>query len=258
MRTYSDYISYMSNLAAIHPELKVAIAGDSEEILSSERSEIDYPALWIEPPDIEYKHSGQVFTGAIIVFENTELDDFAARHEVLNRTHAIMIDLLDKIHSDAKTSGLFKLIKPVELDRVYTKTPDNDYGFRAPLRIETESKPCLTSCIPAETPFAPVAGFSWKLIDGDILLTNLSMPDLDDMKIIEWSYIDGDINVIEINSPQTYSFTPSGGFDKIEVQLRIVVQSENYGYEAIATATVFPSQQCGMSTSKPLEISQIV
>lgn len=113
--------------------------GGSERILNRQSSQLRYPVLWLEVPDVRLIGSGGLrrnFVGAFCLLNNVEPDDYAAQDAILD-------DLLDKcvlitqqMRTDVEQNHLFEFDPDGTTYEARTKwSADDDFGWRVSYTI---------------------------------------------------------------------------------------------------------------------------
>jgi hypothetical protein len=136
--TYSSFITYIKALGAAHKSIKTVIHADYEDILTRERTGIEYPVLWIETPTVRYAGDNdavrEIYEGAIIILKNTNDNDPVEVEQNLKDTFAIARDFLFRMALyDNKMS-----ITNKRLEAIATLGNDNDQGWRLAFEMEME------------------------------------------------------------------------------------------------------------------------
>lgn len=133
--TYGSFTSYLKSLGESHLSIMAVIMGDYDDIISLERSTIEYPALWIETPSVTYTGDNdaarEIYTGAMTVLING-YGDRDIQKQNLDDAFVIARDLLFKL---CLVDGLMD-IRGRRLDAIETLGNDNDQGWRFEYDIE--------------------------------------------------------------------------------------------------------------------------
>lgn len=136
MTSYSDYIAYFRDLAAAHSKLKQFVVGGSERILNRNRTTIEYPIFWLEVPEVSMSRGGSeteystIFSGAFLVLENAQPDNWEREDADLNNTLNICLQILDRIERDADGAQWSINLEAVVLEHKGRWGDDNDWGWR--------------------------------------------------------------------------------------------------------------------------------
>lgn len=143
---YSSYINYFQNLVAAHVGLVDFVYGGSQRILSRESSDLNYPCLWLEVPDV-VPFSGDSdlrlrFSGGLMIMESTP-QDFEQEDDAMNSTYAIAISIIQRLMDDAE-QGLFDFNpRNAVLQPKVPFSGDNDHGWHIDFDISISASACL-------------------------------------------------------------------------------------------------------------------
>jgi len=133
--TYSTFTQYLRDLGESHTLINTVIMGDYEDIISKERSTIDYPALWIETPSVIYEGDDdavkEIYEGSVVVLQNGSYLDPDIQKCNLDETFAIARELLFRM---TLKDNLMPL-RGARLDAIATLGNDNDQGWRFSFRL---------------------------------------------------------------------------------------------------------------------------
>lgn len=147
INTYQDFIDYFRNLAKNHTDIKDFVVGGSERILNRQNSEIEYPILWLEIPDINPKGSESLklnFDSAFLVLKNAAIDDWDQEEADLHETLIIVVDILTRMVEDDDESIIEFDIDTANIEWKGKQTGDNDWGWRVPFRLRGYAE---SSCV---------------------------------------------------------------------------------------------------------------
>lgn len=150
---YRDIIDYFTNIAEKHKKIQQIYHGDFEEIISAQRDRILYPCLWLESPealfygDIDSKHRDWTIT--FVVFKNARPEDKAKIQSNIDETEIIALQVLSRIFKDWQEDDeddegneyIHQVtFDSINMELVYSDTPDNDQGWRVTMKIRTKTK----------------------------------------------------------------------------------------------------------------------
>lgn len=190
--SYADITYYLRRLGDLHPDIKEVVVGDSEQIMSQDRSKLDYPCLWIETPKVTYtlgSHNKSSYSWNITVLINTPVDDWVGQQHILHRCLNIVDDLLAKINQDAEDGHLYTVGSQASADAILGYGHDYDFGWRFSLQLGRLMPSCPGACsFAADASAHLLPEFSYtnnNLGDfTDIFITDLST--LEDVTATEW------------------------------------------------------------------------
>lgn len=133
---YGDFITYLKDLGNSHVDIKAIVIGDYEDIISRERTDIQYPCLWIETPSVRYDGDNdsvkEIYEGAIVILHNGSNIDPQVVAANLASTFLIARDFLFRI---SLYDNLMSITRR-RLDAIATLGNDNDQGWRFSFEIE--------------------------------------------------------------------------------------------------------------------------
>lgn len=144
MTSPNDIRDYFANMVAssnTNPnfvgglEIKSFHYGDSRRIIEKTRSDIEYPALWLEVPsyalsDNEAGDFNQLATISFVILTNTEIDDYEKTDNILDTNFDIARRVLAQMWADRITMQFSFSLNNVLLESIATWLVDNDYGWR--------------------------------------------------------------------------------------------------------------------------------
>ena len=197
VNTYSEYMAYFRSIADAHPDIKTFVSGDSDRILSMDRSSLEYPVLWVESPDINWNvYEGivkQAFRGAFVVLKNAQIDYWQQEDFAMDICGKITSDIIKKISEDAN-EGYITIgdSKGFRSDPIKTYAHDNDHGFRTEVNIETNDGYCVDEFKDQSLcPLGTLIKFQYEnAVAGDfssLTITNQSLPE-DNSFTYEWTW----------------------------------------------------------------------
>jgi hypothetical protein len=150
---YTTFIQYFRELAQQHTQLAGSFfVGDSWRIISAQRSEITYPAMWLEYPikthDLENDEDTLLteIDFAFSIVGGQPVDDWAAQDARLNECERIMGQFIARLKKDSD-DNLFDLILPMRAEPLATVMADDLYGWRVEGKLKVRS---WTDCYDAD------------------------------------------------------------------------------------------------------------
>lgn len=135
----SEFLTYLSDLGHAHNSIKSVVMGDYEDIISKERTTIEYPCLWIETPTVLFYGDNdaprQIFQGSLVVLHNNNnVQDPKVIRQNLESTFEIAREFLYRM---TMKDQLFSITNR-RLDAIATLGNDDDQGWRFEFEIETD------------------------------------------------------------------------------------------------------------------------
>jgi hypothetical protein len=194
IRTLADIQEYFRRLATISPDIQEFVVGDSEQILSLDRSKMDYPVLWLETPTIRWdfdRVGSREYDFHIVILSNSPIDTWAYQQYILNQTAEITHWLLAKLKSD-HADEVLQLSFSASSQPIVGYGHDHDYGWRTRLTIQAPMLSCADCHFPEVCPIGSIASFTWSNnVDGDfsnLVLTDTSIYTNEPGWAIAWNY----------------------------------------------------------------------
>lgn len=109
--------------------------GNSERILNRQLSQMQYPLLWLEVPEIRLIREGGLkrrFTTAFLFLSNADIDDYAGQDTALDDMYALTEQALQRLQADSDAHPT-----PFEFDMENAASEykgkwsaDDDWGWR--------------------------------------------------------------------------------------------------------------------------------
>lgn len=144
METPSSYKSIFEDIVANSDffgegnEIKSFHFGNVERLQAAMRSNINYPAMWVELPDYGMMEMGSDdnmtynVEGAFLILMSTKVEDYEAQDAAFEKCHSIARQVIKKLREQGFfTKGDFIPINPVDVTMV-----DGCSGYRAQLKIK--------------------------------------------------------------------------------------------------------------------------
>lgn len=178
--SYTTFVSYFRELAQQHVQLAGSFyVGDSWRIISAQRSEITYPAMWLEYPikthnyDNDQKTLLTEINFAFSIVGGQPVDDWAAQDVRLNECERIMGAIVARLDYDSDEANIFDLVLPMRAEPLATVMADDLYGWRVEGQLTLRT---WTDCYDADdwtgiaaTPTL-IEGGTVTIEDGDTLV----------------------------------------------------------------------------------------
>lgn len=181
---------YFSRLATEHKWIKSFFYGDFDEILNAERSQIDYPFLWLESPDVNFTRSQGsdsikvIHDVAFNILFNVSPSRVGERQARIDQAEQIAGHILWKMDCDQDEENIRFFYSSANMFPIVAgQGSDNEVGFR----VECEIQPLITTLDAAGYfsdifPALTQASFTWLVTDngGDrtVDLSNTTTPSL--------------------------------------------------------------------------------
>jgi len=180
----ADIEAYFERLADNHPDIMDFVVGDSEHILSRDRSSLEYPCLWLESPNVNWDFGtkrSMDYEFSISILENVPDDAWRREQYLKHKLLLITGHILHQINQDAEAGIILltgKRAKSMFLPRMGN---DNSILWRTDLVFSTPLSWCAPTCkLPDACPAGTLAMFKWEnSITGGftgLSVTNLSKP----------------------------------------------------------------------------------
>jgi len=160
MRTPGELISYFEQLATDHVWINDFVHGDFDEILAEERSNIQYPALWMETPEIPMDGDSDSYTqqyeGSFVIYHAAPPDHQERRKSNLERCFLIARDVILRLMNDQENDLYDFSIDSIRMEPVISYNNDNAQGWRVNYILKHQGFECYdadrwTSVFPAGT-----------------------------------------------------------------------------------------------------------
>ena len=245
--TLAELDTYIRRLGDVHPEIKSVVIGDSEEILSLDRSKIEYPVLWVETPKVDWRFADnplRYYDVAFVVMMNSPTDARNHQRYILDKTLTITEQILAKIRNDADENLIIVDNGSATSNPILGYGHDHDFGWRTTLRIRASMNSCAPSCLwPDVCPVGSLARFTWtnnQLGDfTNIVFDDASLPS-DEAWVTLWTWQVGDGPIMEDKDPPPPN---QGAGNYMFVTLTITLGD----CVLTASALVYNNIQCGNS-----------
>ena len=148
IKDFEDYINYFRDLSEASSYFKFFQAGGaerivSERLLSDGRSRIESPLMFCEWPFIKINDYGtgntlSRYTGAIVILENPDKDDWQKQDDAMNSTYKAVLQVINKMKVD--NAGLDKRflyfdLNLISIDPIENLMIDQWYGWRCEFTV---------------------------------------------------------------------------------------------------------------------------
>lgn len=144
MKSAIDFKKYFELLSIQHKEIKQFFYADYEDILDAEKSNIEYPCLWLESPDIPFIGDSDSFTctykSSFVILMHSALEQRDRRNYNMVKTQQIATDIIKKMNCDQEAHGINFKIQSVVLYPLPSNNPDNCQGWRADFELQPTSQ----------------------------------------------------------------------------------------------------------------------
>jgi hypothetical protein len=142
--TLSEIETFLEGFQASIPEIKQVIFGDEQEIMNRQNSQIRYPVMWVETPDVAIMPDppGLRFKFSISFLQNVSKDsnklDRQARSDMLilaQRAYALL--------EHGQEDGLYEFTSIIEDGQPILRwSGDRDTGWRIPVQLTVGRDDC--------------------------------------------------------------------------------------------------------------------
>ncbi|MEL6142072.1 MAG: hypothetical protein AAFU67_10680 [Bacteroidota bacterium] len=249
IQSLAEHDHYFRNLGNIHPAIKDVVIGDSERILSHDRSKLNYPTLWVETPNVKWRLKSPdhaYLSGFFVVLINTQVDNEQRERYVLDQSLNITNDIIATLRDDAYNDLINADADSFSSKPILGYGTDNDFGWRTSYMIGFPIGQCPDYCrANVECPPGAVARFDWEnRQDGDftdLVITPSIYPSLFDHP---WSTIEY-ITQVENEAPVTSTDPPTnlgtGSY------LRVILRVSDGKCTIEASAYISNDAGCGSS-----------
>jgi hypothetical protein len=145
MTTFNQYHDYFKAIADSHVDIMAFHFGGVEDILGFERSGIQYPCFWLEPPSVvtNFEQGMISYMGAFAIMSPLEVNDLMTnRLATLQATEAIVHEILGKLRVDWENR--VGLVDPSSMhyDMLTGITSDYDWGWRVEFTCNASNPFC--------------------------------------------------------------------------------------------------------------------
>jgi hypothetical protein len=153
--TYAELITYFEALGTDVTELKGVTVGHDEDLLNKQNTQIRYPHLWVETPDVQFigtdANPSKRFRFAVAVVAGEGTRTGSAANTLLSSTLTIMEKIWAQMLADADLGDFDLVLNNTDGAPVRQWSGDNCYGWRlSPVLIDLPR--CECDCEPEEEP----------------------------------------------------------------------------------------------------------
>lgn len=146
----TDYVAYFREIARTNTRIKGFYHGNADEIIGATRTEINYPALWLETPSLVLTDNGaqQIMgnrVGAITILKNAPTDNQEQKDLILEECEEILLQCLAKMRKDRKERLISFNFNGSHIDAIAPLSTDNDHGFRLEFHLDKFIEICFDS-----------------------------------------------------------------------------------------------------------------
>jgi hypothetical protein len=251
--SYAEIITYLSRLGELHPRIGTIVVGDSEQVLSVDRSKVQYPLLWIETPSVSWQFSENTkkqFDINIVVLSNAPTDAYQHQQYILHLTLDITEQIIAKLKHDHENNIIRLERFTATADPVLGYAHDHEFGWRTGLVLRATASPCATACVWVDAcPVGALAAFTWVNSSlgnfNNIVFTDTSLPAGTTYTTLwTWQVDNGAIQQDKDPPP-----VPQGAGYFMHVSLQITLGA----CTLVASAYIASGQSCGESVPYLIE-----
>lgn len=121
--------------------------GNSERILNRQSSQLQYPLLWLEYPEVGRQRNGQLMRewhGAFLFLTDKSPDDYAGQNSALDEMLTLTEQALGLMQTDAEATPPTFLFNQDEAESQYKGkwSADDDWGWRTEFTLKTPICEC--------------------------------------------------------------------------------------------------------------------
>lgn len=146
MTTYSELISYFENFSAIIQGLNGVTVGNDEAIMDLQNTQIRYPHLWVETPDVRFvgtdENPAYRFNFGLVIIDNDNLRTNQAGNTKLSAMLDLAAKVYEKILKDSDDDCFDLILNDNEGDPIRQWSGDNAYGWRIQISLEIPRCEC--------------------------------------------------------------------------------------------------------------------
>lgn len=138
--TFADMIRTPAELKAYFAALATEFGcsfeyGNSERILNRQSSQLTYPLIWLEIPDVLLQRDGVLtrrMQSAFLCLSNAPADDYAGQDTALDEMHALTEQILQRMQADSEAQPTPFLFDMAGARSEYKGkwSADDDWGWR--------------------------------------------------------------------------------------------------------------------------------
>lgn len=152
VNTYSTYKTFFKTLATSNIAIQDFTLGDSQRIIGDSRSDLAYPCLWLESPDMTVSDNKGgnftgIFDGAFSILKNVPPDDYDAQDQAMEDTYLIALQaisyMLNKRRGRADSPEFTLDLNSIRMNPIASILVDNCYGWRVEFRFQENIGICF-------------------------------------------------------------------------------------------------------------------
>lgn len=243
INTPGELRTYMEIIAAEHKQINDFYYGNYDEIMGADRSRMSFPLLWLE--DMEVTPEGEdsfqlIFDFSFVILSNSPKDDKSRQLNNHELTFRIAMAILSRLKKDSEDDVIGFLLDNINIEPIYTFGNDNDQGWRATIKLVSDSLLCESAdewndYFPAGT----IPRFSFNPDLHDMIFTNTSTP-AGESWTTQWRYKK---NSEAFQTSFGDSLSVIGSFDQLYVEMSITKD----GTHLLYASTYLTEQKLGFS-----------
>jgi len=140
--------NYIEQLTAEHKKIKQFYYADYDDIIGSERANIEYPLLWMESPDVRPRnadHFNVEYSFSFLVLMAAPVDEKQMQLDNSIETFDIAMSILSRIQYDEEESNTLEFeIDDVDMHEVGAAAVgnNNETGWRVSMKLSTYVEHC--------------------------------------------------------------------------------------------------------------------
>ena len=228
---YSESIrDLIERITIEHKELKQFYCGDYKKILGAQRNNVDYPLLWLEPPEITFPNDEdsivEEYSLVFVILINSKLDDDERIRYNKTYTERIAKEIIMRLMCSQEIEGMDLIMQRTSMYPLDNIDSDNDQGWRVETAVRPISsgyrwKDSFNDIFPANTK----AAFSWTVTEADgtytVSIENQVTPALSDFDSYQFKFIsDGEIELISDNENPTFTTQKKDFYIDLQITIK--------------------------------------
>lgn len=127
------------------PQIKQVIFGDEAEILNRQNSQIQYPCMWVETPNVRFTFDppGTKYAFFCTFLMNVPNEGDKVQYRAARSTSLSIAEKGFARFDDGEEAGLFQLERAdAEGDEIFPWSGDRDTGYRFQVRLTVGRDDC--------------------------------------------------------------------------------------------------------------------
>lgn len=138
INSFSTWHEYFEEIVEQLPELNTFKLGDPLRYINGEMGDIQYPCLWLEWPEMEFKDAGaenyrDEKTFGFAVIKACDVNDYTTQNAAMLETQDIMRKIFARMIKDRRDNRLLNWYLPVKFEPIIEMGISTSYGWRAEL-----------------------------------------------------------------------------------------------------------------------------